>query len=63
MYFPSEPGHLTKVNEMAEQIDEIFTELLLECRGMAKRYDEALHRIEELESDIIFLEEMKNGLV
>lgn len=52
-----------KVNEMMDQIDEMLSELRMEYREMAKCYDEALQRIEELESELIFQEEMSNALV
>ena len=63
MYFPNEVSHLVKVNEMMDQIDEMLSELRMEYREMAKCYDEALQRIEESESELIFQEEMRNALV
>ena len=60
MYFPNEQSHLMKVNEMAEQIDDIFTELRLEYKEMAERYDEALRRIGELESEALLREEIED---
>ena len=63
MYFPNEVSHLVKVNEMMDQIDEMLSELRMEYGEMAKCYDEALQRIEELESELIFQEEMSNALV
>ena len=63
MYIPNEQSQLAKINEMMEQIDKVFSELRLEYYDMVKWYDEALQRIEELESDMIFREEMEDGLV
>ena len=63
MYFPGEVSHMMKVNEMLDQVDELFSELRLEYCDMANRYDEALRQIEELEADLISREEMDYGLV
>ena len=63
MYFPNEVSHLMKVNEMMDQIDDMFSELRMEYRDMAKCYDEALQRIETLESELVFREEMDDDLV
>ena len=46
------------VQEMLEQIEEIYTDLRLEYLEMAKSYDEAIVRITELEADRIYYEEL-----
>ena len=46
------------VQEMLEQIEEIYTNLRQEYLEMAKSYDEAIVRITELEADRIYYEEL-----
>ena len=41
------------IHEMLEQMEAIYAELRLEYMDMAKKYDEAMVRIEELEADKI----------
>ncbi|MDO4418445.1 MAG: hypothetical protein Q4C02_09245 [Eubacteriales bacterium] len=63
MFSVNKQSHLKRANEMEKRIDEIFAELRLEYRDMEEWYDEALRRIEELEADIIYVEETRNGQV
>lgn len=49
---------ITHVNEMLEQMEEIYTDLRLEYLEMAKAYDEAMERITELEADRIYYIEL-----
>ena len=49
------------IHEMLEQMETIYSELRLEYLDMAKRYDEAMERIEELESNKIYLEDVLAG--
>ena len=49
------------IHEMLEQMEAIYAELRLEYMDMAKRYDEAMVRIEELEADKIYLEDVLAG--
>ena len=50
--------HITRVNEMLEQMEEIYTDLRLEYLEMAKSYDEAMERITELEADRVYYIEL-----
>ena len=49
------------IHEMLEQMETIYAELRLEYMDMAKKYDEAMVRIEELEVDKIYLEDLLAG--
>ena len=49
------------VMELLEHMEELFTDLRLEYMDMAKKYDEAMERIEELEADKIYLEDVLAG--
>ncbi len=49
------------IHEMLEQLEEIFSDLRLEYMDMAKKYDEAMGWIEELEADKIYLEDVLAG--
>lgn len=49
------------IHEMLEQMETIYAELRLEYMDMAKKYDEAMVRIEELEADKIYLEDVLTG--
>ena len=49
------------IHEMLEQMETIYAELRLEYMDMAKKYDEAMRRIEELEADRICLEDVLAG--
>ena len=49
------------IQEMLEQMETIYAELRLEYMDMAKKYDEAMVRIEELEADKIYLEDVLAG--
>ena len=49
------------IHEMLEQMETIYAELRLEYMDMAKKYDEAMERIEELEADKIYLEDVFAG--
>lgn len=49
------------IHEMLEQMETIYAELRLEYMDMAKKYDEAMERIEELEADKIYLEDVLAG--
>ena len=51
-------NRITRVNEMLEQIEEIYTDLRLEYLEMAKSYDEAIERLTELEADRIYYIEL-----
>ena len=51
-------NHITRVNEMLEQMEEIYTDLRLEYLKMAKSYDEAIERIAELEADRVYYIEL-----
>ena len=47
--------------ELLEHMEELFTDLRLEYLDMARRYDEAMERVEELEADKIYLEDVLAG--
>lgn len=47
-----------RINEMLEQMESIYTDLRLEYTEMAKSYDDAVVRIEELEADKLYLEDL-----
>lgn len=49
------------VMELLEHMEELFTDLRLEYLDMARRYDEAMERVEELEADKIYLEDVLAG--
>ena len=49
------------IHEMLEQMGEIYSDLRLEYLDMAKKYDETMQRIEELEVDKIYLEDVLAG--
>lgn len=49
------------IREMLEQMEEIYTNLRLEYLDMARRYDEAMERVDELETDKIYLEDLLSG--
>jgi len=49
------------IHEMLEQMEEIYSDLRLEYLDMAKKYDETMQRIEELEVDKIYLEDVLAG--
>ena len=49
------------IHEMLEQMEAIYAELRLEYMDMAKKYDEAMVRIEEREADKIYLEDVLAG--
>lgn len=49
------------IHEMLEQMEEIYSDLRLEYLDMAKKYDEAMERIEELEADKIYLQDVLAG--
>ena len=49
------------IHEMLEQMEAIYAELRLEYLDMAKRYDEAMERVEELEADKIYQEDVLAG--
>ena len=49
------------IHEMLEQMEAIYAELRLEYMDMAKKYDEAVERIEKLEADKIYLEDVLAG--
>ena len=46
---------------MLEQMEEIYTALRLEYLDMAKMYDEAIERVEDLEAEKIRLEDILAG--
>ena len=46
---------------MLEQMEEIYTDLRLEYLDMAKKYDEAKERTDELEAENIYLEDIIAG--
>ena len=41
------------IQEMFDRVDEIISELQLEYADLARRYDEAQERIEDLESELM----------
>jgi len=49
------------IHELLEQMEVVYSELRLEYLDMAKKYDEAMERIEELEADKIYLEDVLAG--
>ena len=49
------------IHEMLEHMEDIYSDLRLEYMDMAKMYDEAMERIEELEADKIYLEDIIAG--
>ena len=49
------------IHEMLEQMEAVYSDLRLEYLDMAKKYDEAMERIEELEADKIYLEDVLAG--
>lgn len=52
---------LENISAMAEQIEDLFQDMQWELKEMARRYDEAMERISELESDKIWLEDLLTG--
>ena len=52
---------LENISAMAEQIEDLFQNMQWELKEMARRYDEAMERISELESDKIWLEDLLTG--
>ena len=46
------------VIELLEQMEELFTELRLEYLKITRSFDDAVERIEELESDRIYYEDL-----
>jgi hypothetical protein len=57
----TETTKLEKVSAMAEQVEALFRDMRWELQDMARRYDEAMKRISELESDKIWLEDLLTG--
>lgn len=49
------------IHELLEQMEVVYSELRLEYLDMAKKYDEAVERIEKLEADKIYLEDVLAG--
>ena len=49
------------IHEMLEQMEAVYSDLRLEYLDMAKKYDEAMQRIEELEVYKIYLEDVLAG--
>ena len=49
------------IREMLEQMEEIYTNLQLEYLDMARGYDEAMERVDELEADKIYLADLLSG--
>lgn len=52
---------LENISAMAEQIEDLFQDMKWELKEMARRYDEAMERISELESEKIWLEDFLSG--
>jgi Mg2+ and Co2+ transporter CorA len=52
---------LENISAMAEQIEDLFQDMKWELKEMARRYDEAMERISELESEKIWLEDLLSG--
>ena len=52
---------LENILAMAEQIEDLFQDMQWELKEMARRYDEAMERISELESEKIWLEDLLSG--
>ena len=52
---------LENISAMAEQIEDLFQDMQWELKEMARRYDEAMERISELESEKIWLEDLLTG--
>lgn len=52
---------LENISAMAEQIEDLFQDMQWELKEMARRYDEAMERISELESEKIWLEDLLSG--
>lgn len=48
----------TKAEELLSQIEDLFSEFRLEYLEMSRLVDDAGERIEELEADKVYLEEM-----
>ena len=48
----------SRVKEMLEQIEDIYTDLRMEYLEMSKSFDELMDRISELEADKVYLEEL-----
>ena len=57
----TETTKLEKVSAMAEQVEALFRDMRWELQDMARRYDEAMKRISELESDKIWPEDLLTG--
>lgn len=51
----------TKAEELLSQIEDLFVEFRLEYLDMSRLVDDAEERIEELEADKVYLEEMLEG--
>jgi Mg2+ and Co2+ transporter CorA len=52
---------LENISAMAEQIEDLFQDMQWELKEMARRYDEAMERISELESEKIWLDDLLSG--
>ena len=52
---------MENISAMAEQIEDLFQDMQWELKEMARRYDEAMERISELESEKIWLEDLLSG--
>ena len=61
MFSFKEQKKADSVMELLERMEELFTDLRWEYLEMARRYDEAMKRMEDLESDKFLLEEMLAG--
>ncbi|HCI73945.1 MAG TPA: hypothetical protein DHV42_05325 [Lachnospiraceae bacterium] len=49
------------IHEMLEQMEDIYFDLRLEYLGMAREYDVAMERVEKLEAEKIYLEDILAG--
>ena len=52
---------MVAIREMIKQIEELFTDLRFEYLDMARKYDDAMERVTELEADKIYLEDVLAG--
>ena len=58
MYWFDNSYKIGHIKEMLEQIEDIYTDLRMECLEMTRSFDELMNRISELEADKIYLEEL-----
>lgn len=56
MFGIEEEKKADSILEMLERMEELFSDLRLEYLEMARKYDEAMVKVEDLEADKLYLE-------